>query len=198
MVETISKDKAIKILHQKKVSFFDIVDAKKIFKIKKENTLYKLLQRLEKSGVIKRLIKGKYLFVFREVGDFDLANFLVNPSYISLESALSFYGILPQFPYTITSVTPLKSRKIIYQEKEYEFAHLESKYFFGFVKKDKFLIATPEKALLDELYFVAKKIRRIHFKDLDLKMIDKKNFKNLSRKYKFFPLQKLIKKLKLI
>lgn len=197
-MEAISRDKAIKMLHQKKVSLFGITDAKKIFKVKKENTLYKLLQRLEKSGVVKRVIKGKYLFVFREVGDFELANFLVDPSYISLESALSFYGVLPQFPYTITSVTPLKSRRIIYQEKEYEFTHLESKYFFGFVKKDKFLIATPEKALLDELYFMAKKLRKIYLEDLDLKIIDKEKFKILSRKYKFFPLQNLIKKLKLI
>ena len=134
-METISKDKAIKILHKKKISFFDITDAKKIFGIKKENTLYKLLQRLEKSDVVQRIVKGKYLFSFNEANDFELANFLVNPSYISLESALSFYGILPQFPYTITSVTPLKSKKIIYQDKEYEFSHLESKYFFGFVKR---------------------------------------------------------------
>jgi len=196
-METVSRDKAIKLLHQKRISLFSVTDAKKIFRIKKENTLYKLLQRLEKSGIIRRIIKGKYLFVFQEVGDFDLANFLVNPSCVSLESALSFYGVLPQFPYTITSVTPLKSRKIIYQEKEYEFSHLESKYFFGFVKKDKFLIATPEKALLDEIYFIAKKLRKIHLEDLDLKIIDKKKFKYLSRKYKFSPFQNLIKKLKL-
>lgn len=196
-MEIISKDRVIKILHQKKVSLFDVTDAKKIFGIKKENTLYKLLQRLEKSEVIERVRKGKYLFLLKEVDDFQLANFLVNPSYISLESALSFYGILPQFPYTITSVTPLKSRTIICQEKEYEFAHLESKYFFGFVKKEKFLIASPEKALLDELYFMAKKLRKIHLSDLDLKSIDKKKFKALVKKYKFLPLQKLIEKLKL-
>jgi len=197
-METISRDKAIKILHQKKVSLFDITDAKKIFGIKKENTLYKFLQRLEKSGAISRINKGKYHFLFKEISDFELANFLISPSYVSLESALSFYGILPQFTYTITSITPLKSQKIIYREKEYEFAHLDSKYFFGFVKKDKFLIATPEKALLDELYFVAKKLRKIHFEDLDFKSIDKKKFKSLSRKYKFLPIQNLIKKLKLI
>ena len=110
-MEAISKDKAIKILHQKRISFFNIADAKKIFGKEKENTLYKLLQRLEKNEVIKRIIRGKYQFLFRETNDFELANFLVNPSYISLESALSFYGILPQFPYTITSVTPLKNRK---------------------------------------------------------------------------------------
>lgn len=193
----ISKDRAIKILHDKKISLFDIADAKKIFGVEKENTLYKLLQRLERSEVIKRVVKGKYQFLLREVNDFELANFLVNPSYISLESALSFYGILPQFPYTITSITPFKSQRIICGDKEYEFTHLESKYFFSFVKKDNFLIATPEKALLDELYFMAKKLRKVHFEDLDLKTIDKKKFELVSRKYKFFPLRNLIKKLKI-
>ena len=122
---------------------------------------------------------------------------MVNPSYISLESALSFHGILSQFPYTVTSITPLKPRRITYQEKEYEFSHLESKYFFGFVKKDKFLIATPEKALLDELYYMAKKLRTIHVTDLNFEPVDKKKFKELYKKYKFIPLQKLVEKLEI-
>ena len=197
-METISKDKAIRLLHQKKVVFFDVIDAQKIFKTKKQKTLYELLQRLEKSGVVNRIKKGKYHFSLKEYNDFELANFLVNPSYISLESALSFYGILPQFPYTISSVTPLKSQKIIFQGKEYEFCHIENKYFFDFVKKDNFLIATPEKALIDELYFVAKKLRKIHIRDLDLKMITKKRLKELIKKYNFLPLQNLIKRWKII
>jgi len=197
-MEPISKDKAIKILYQKRIIFFDIVDAGKIFGTKKEKTLYEILQRLEKAGVIQRLIKGKYQFLFKEGSDFERANFLVEPSYISLESALSFYGILSQFPYTVTSITTLKSKKIICQKKEYEFSHLEKKYFFGFEKKEKFLIATPEKALIDELYFMAKKLRRIHLEDLALNKINKKKFKNLSKKIKFIPFQNLIKKFKLI
>jgi len=139
-------------------------------------------------------MKGKYQFLLNEVNDFESANYLVNPSYISLESALSFYGILPQFSYTITSVTPLKSKKTHYREKEYEFAHLDKKYFFGFVKKNKFLIASPEKALLDELYFMAKNLRKVHFQDLDLTPISKKRLKILSRQYRFTPLKNLLKK----
>lgn len=196
-MEPITKAKAIKILHQKKVTFFDVTDASKIFETKKVKTLYELLQRLEKEGVIQRIIKGRYHFSLREYNDFELANFLVNPSYISLESALSFYGILSQFPYTVTSITPLKPRRITYQEKEYEFSHLESKYFFGFVKKDNFLIAKPEKALLDELYFMAKKLRRVHVTDLNFEPIDRKKFEELYKKYKFIPLRKLVEKLEI-
>lgn len=194
---TISKTKAIQILHQKRINLFNVADAKKIFGIKKENTLYKFLQRLEKKKVIERIAKGKYHFLFREINDFELANFLINPSYISLESALSFYGILPQFPYTITSITPFKSRKIILKGKEYEFLHLDKKYFFGFQKLNHFLIALPEKAFLDELYFVSKKLRKIHFEDLDLTKINKTRLKKFIQNYKFLPLLKLLKKSKL-
>jgi len=195
---TISKDKAIKILHQKGVKLFSLADAKKLFAQKNDNTLYKIIQRLEAAQVIARVSQGKYQFLLREVDDFELANFLVYPSYVSLESALCFYGILPQFTYTITSVSTLKSRKIIYQDKEYEFAHLAKKYFFGFEKEKDFLLATPEKALLDEAYFVAKKLRQIHFADVDLKRINKKKLKELAEGFSFLPLQNLLKKLKLI
>jgi predicted transcriptional regulator of viral defense system len=197
-MKPISKEKAIKILHEKRISLFDINDAQKIFGIKNRNTLYKLVQRLEAAEVVERMVKGKYKFLFREVNDFELANFLVNPSYISLESALSFHGILPQFPYVVTSVTPLKPRKITYQDKTYEFSHLEQRYFFGFERKQTFLIASPEKAFLDQVYFVSKKLRGIHFEDLDLSRLDKKKLKGWSKKYKFLPFQKLIKKLKLL
>lgn len=196
-METISKTKASNLLYQKKINLFNIEDAKKIFGIKKENTLYKLLQRLEKEKVIERIAKGKYHFLFREINDFELANFLVNPSYVSLESALSFFGILPQFPYSVSSVTPLKSQKIIFKEKEYEFLHMSKKYFFGAQKLNQFLIAQPEKALLDELYFVSKKLRKIHFEDLDLTKINKTRFNNFLQKYKYLPLIRLVEKLKL-
>jgi hypothetical protein len=43
-----------------------------------------------------------------------------------------------------------------------------------YYKRDKFLIPDPENALLDELYFMAKKLRNIQLKDLIFKTIDKK------------------------
>lgn len=193
-MEPISKEKAIKILHNRNIVLFDIADAQKIFNTKKENTLYKLLQRLEKSKVIIRLNSGKYQFALQNINDFELANFLISPSYISLETALSFYGILPQLTYSITSITPLKTQRIICQNKEYEYCHLEKKYFWGFEKKDNFLIASPEKALLDQLYFASKKLRNTHWEDLNLRQINKNLFKQWSRQYSFAPLQKLIKK----
>ncbi|MBU4313665.1 MAG: hypothetical protein KJ821_02585 [Actinobacteria bacterium] len=191
-MESITIDKATKILYAKRVSLFSINDAKKVFNIEKDNTLYKLLQRLEKKDIIKRIENGKYLFSFIEVSDFEIANFLTSPSYISLESALSFYGILSQFPYTITSITSKKSKRVIYEDKEYEFNHIESKYLYGFFKKNNFLIASPEKALIDELYFIAKKLRIISLEELDLTNINKKHLKSIVKKYDYIPLKRLV------
>lgn len=194
-MESITVDKAINILYKKKVSLFGINDAKKVFAISKDNTAYKLLQRLEKKNIIKRIENGKYLFSFTEVSDFEIANFLFSPSYISLESALSFYGILSQFPYTITSVTSKKSKRVVYEDKEYEFVHIESKYFYSFLKKDKFLIASPEKALIDMLYFMAKKLRSIPVEELDLSRINKKYLVNMAKRYECIPLKKLVNRI---
>lgn len=194
-METINANKAIHILHQKGISLFTVKDAKKIFRRQKENTLYKLLQRLENKNVIKRVKTGKYLFTFKEISDFELANFLIVPSYVSLESALSFYGILSQFPYTISSVTSQKNKNIIYQDKEYEYDHIGTRYFFGFIKKDNFLIASPEKALLDELYFMSKGLRKLDLKELELNKVNKNILKSMAKKYKFLPLKKLLSRL---
>ncbi|OGD33720.1 hypothetical protein A2V94_04850 [Candidatus Atribacteria bacterium RBG_16_35_8] len=194
IMETISKQKAIHILIQKNISLLDISTAQKIFSFKKENSLYKFLQRLERADILKRIVKGKYLFSFKEINDYEIANFLTTPSYVSLESALSFYGILAQFPYTITSVTTTKTRKIIYNEKEFEFAHLRRENFFGFVKKDNFLIAQPEKALLDELYFISKGLISISLNELNLSLINKNKLLKMMQYYKFLPLENMVKK----
>lgn len=193
-METISKQKAIQVLIKKKINLLDVNTAQKIFSFRNENSLYKFLQRLERADILKRVTKGKYLFSLKETNDYELANFLFTPSYISLESALSFYGILAQFPYTITSVTPLKTKKIIYNEKEFEFAHLKSEYFFGFIKKDNFLIALPEKALLDELYFISKGLTNISLDELNLSIIKKEKLKRMIKYYNFLPLKNLVEK----
>jgi predicted transcriptional regulator of viral defense system len=173
-METISKQKAIQILIQKNISLLDISTAQKIFSFEKENSLYKFLQRLERADILKRIVKGKYLFSFKEVNDYELANFLLTPSYISLESALSFYGILAQFPYTITSVTTAKTRKIIYNEKEFEFAHLRRENFFGFV--------------------ISKGLISISLNELNLSLINKNKLLKMMRYYKFLPLENMVKK----
>jgi len=153
--------RVINLFKEKNISLFRSDDLKKIFKIKSENTLKKLLQRLKKANIIKRLIKNKYLFIPLEetTSDFQIANFLVSPSYISLESALSFYGLIDQFPYRIASITLKKSREFTIHKKLFVYSKIKKEYFKDFLKLDNFLIATKKKALFDYLYFIYKGLR---------------------------------------
>lgn len=157
----ISSTVFIKTLRDKNIAFFTSYDIAKLFKIKRENSLSHLLCRLKKNGIVKLLTRNKYFFLQGNINpsDFAIANFLVPSSYISLESALSFYGIINQFPYQIVSLTPFKTRIVQVNPKQYVFSHIKKEYYKDFVKVNDFLIATPEKALFDYLYFIFKGLR---------------------------------------
>ena len=126
--------------------------------------------------IIQKLLKGKYLFLLNSTNDFYLANFMHQPSYVSLESALSFYGIISGFPYRISSITPKKSRTITVGKKEFSYSKIRSDLFWGYEKKEDFLIAEREKALLDYIYFYLKGLRTIDWKALDIKGINTAKF----------------------
>ncbi|MFH0942702.1 MAG: hypothetical protein V1810_00865 [Candidatus Beckwithbacteria bacterium] len=156
------------------------------------NTLYKTLQRLEKNKILTRLDKGKYLVTGAEVTEFSLANFLLQPSYISLESALTYYGILPQFTYTITSITTQRSQSIPSQNWEFNYSKISSRLFWGYIKQKNELIALPEKACLDYLYLAAKGLRNTAIDEWNLAPLNKTKFKLYAGKIHFSPLKKLL------
>jgi len=84
-----NKIQIIARLKKEHISVFTLADFSRLFSIKKKNTLYKKISRLEKEGIIRKLIKGKYVFTFEQPQKFLIANFLYQPSYISLESAFN-------------------------------------------------------------------------------------------------------------
>ncbi len=85
-----------------------------------------------------------------------MANFLVLPSYVSLEQALGFYGIIPEKVTVITSVTTKKTKIFKNLVGNFEYRSIKEDLFFGFKKEidnnQEFFIALPEKALLDFFY----------------------------------------------
>lgn len=197
MEERLNQATIIQKLREKEISLFAVSDFKRIFDIKKENTLYKIIERLTKRGVLKRLAKKKYLFSFSKWNDYQIANFLYSPSYVSLESALSFYGIITQFPYQITSVTPKKTKNIKALGKEFSYSHLKPNLFFGYEKKEEFLLALPEKALFDYLYFWAKGLKTFEKDEFNLKDINKKRFLSFVKKARDKRFEKFLKRVKL-
>lgn len=192
-METYSTTDIIKFLKEKEINFFSLADFGRLFNIANRNTLYKKIQRLEEKQLIKRIIKGKYRFLLGSANDFVLANYFCHPSYISLESALSFYGIITGFSYKITSLTTKKSRSFDIDKKEFCYSQINKNFFWGYEKKDNFLIADKEKALLDYIYFSLKGLRDLDWKEIELNEIDKSKLINYGRRLKNKKLLKIIK-----
>ncbi|KKR71937.1 MAG: hypothetical protein UU16_C0050G0006 [Candidatus Woesebacteria bacterium GW2011_GWA2_40_7] len=106
---SISTIKAISRLKELNIRVITPPSISNIFGVENKNTIYKIIERMEKYKLIERLVKGKYILSNSNISDFEKAGVILSPSYISLESALTFYGILPQFTYSITSVTTQKT-----------------------------------------------------------------------------------------
>lgn len=200
-MKTYSTTEIIKLLQSKQLSLLTLDDFGKLFNINNRQTLYKKIARLEKAQIVKKLIKGKYQFLFHPVNDFIIANFLYHPSYISLESALSFYGIITGFSYQITSVSvkPTKSIEINQKNssktKEFKYSQIESALFWGYEKQDGFLLAEKEKAILDYIYFGVKGLRNLIFDEMDFSEIDKDKLLNYAEKTKNKKVVKIVKRI---
>lgn len=127
----------------------------------KENlaTLRLQIFQWHKKGLLRRIKKGLYLFPETEISDqFYAAQKIYYPSYISLETALNYYGIIPDVPQMVTCVTPLTTAEFKTPLGVFWYRHLKKEYFFGFdivQAKNVFSyhIAQPEKALIDFIYF---------------------------------------------
>lgn len=118
------------------------------------------LGRWVNKGYLMRLRNGLYCFSER-VGDPDIVYYAANqiymPSYVSLHTALSFYGLIPESVGSITSVTGRKTNEFHNPLGQFSYQKLESSLMFGYDRKQflrdrVFLLASPEKALLDLFY----------------------------------------------
>lgn len=118
------------------------------------------LSHWEKKGYIIRLRQGYFAFPeYKSKADyaFYFANRIYRPSYISLHSALSFYGMIPESVVQISSVTSLKTAYFVNEFGEYSYKTIKEDLMFGYDLKPMadgrtVQFATPEKALLDLLY----------------------------------------------
>ncbi len=118
------------------------------------------LVRWTKKGYLLHLRRGWYAFPeYKDNPDFAeyIAGKIYNPSYISLHSALAFYGLIPESVVQITSVTSLKTASFTNDFGEYSYKSVKSNLMFGYFRRPladgrATPYATMEKALLDLLY----------------------------------------------
>jgi len=117
------------------------------------------LTRWQRQGLIVKLRQGFYTFqesLSQPNYAFFLSNFIYKPSYISLHTALAFYGIIPEAVTQITAVSSLKTAEFLNGAAQFSYRKIKPDLFFGYEQKPfgnrTISIATPEKAILDLLY----------------------------------------------
>ena len=118
------------------------------------------LTRWVNSGRIYQLRRGLYSIAppYQKIQPhpFLVANHLQWASYVSLQSALAFYGLIPETVNITISVTAGRPERLETPLGIFEFRHIKSTLLFGYQMTDlggqNALVATPEKALLDLVY----------------------------------------------
>jgi len=179
------------------ISIFSIREFSQIFDAKPATARAFLARNSKKEGShIIALEKGIYAFSINPPTKFEIANKLYQPSYISFESALSHYGIIPETVYTITSVTTKKSKELSAQNSSFKYYKIKKNLFFGYrpqkINNKTIIMAEAEKALLDYIYILSLK-KGVFNSRLDLSRIDNKklayyvkHLKKVVRKNKAF------------
>ncbi len=122
---------------------------------------HSLVKRAVKDGRLLRLRRGLYIIASHTKNalphPFELSNQLYQPSMISLESALSYHGWIPEAVYTFTSVTPRRGREFETYLGTFSFQYVPAEHFYlGVVRRTSptgiSLIAEPWRALADFMY----------------------------------------------
>lgn len=120
------------------------------------------LSQWQKKGYLQKIIRGKYIFTDVELNEeklFLVANELLSPSYVSLEMALSWHNFIPEGVYTVTSVSTIRPMEYQTEIGDFSYRKIKEGAFFGDelhnVKGSKrtYRIASPEKAVVDYLYY---------------------------------------------
>lgn len=163
-------------------AYFTVADLEKIINLKKES-LRVTLSRLATSGVLNRVKRNVYRVLTQDFDAERVGSELYFPSYLSFETALAHYGILSQIPVTITFATARPSKKLELGGKEIEYSHLGKELFFGYRLFNGKNMAEAEKALLDELYLLARGKRSLNLAELDLRNLEREKLERYAKKF---------------
>lgn len=126
---------------------------------------YDKIMELVHQGFIFQVRKGLYMTtsLVSSVAPepFLMANHLYGPSYISLDSAMFYWGLIPERVYEITSISTKPTKNYRVQEVTYSFTHLPAAYYpvgiqsVVLTEKQTVLMASPEKSLCDKVITTA-------------------------------------------
>lgn len=190
--------KLIKIQNQLKSSGLTVFTTREFTRVTRMSftASRKFLLRYTELGIFWQLRRGYYTFREPPVHAWIIAHKLYQPSYISMESALSHYGFIPESVYGVTSVTTRLTREFQANNTLFIYQTMKKEAYRGYrphmIDGQTVFLAEPEKVLADYFYFVhlGKKnwndrirIQDIHQKKLwdYLKCFERKNLLSWSR-----------------
>lgn len=117
------------------------------------------LTEWRKKNYIRKIVRNYYIFSDQEINEpvlYLIANSIYAPSYVSLETALSYYGLIPEGIYSVTSISSRKTAQFGTPVGNFIYRKIKPQLMFGFkmVKHGllTYKIADQEKALLDYFY----------------------------------------------
>lgn len=158
-------------------------------------------------GYIIKLKNGVYAVADRKnkIKKEHVAYRLYEPSYISLEWALSYYGLIPEMVFNVTSVTTKTTRNYDNKIGLFIYRHIKPAMFVGYKKMDvenqPYLMALPEKALVDYLYLNSSKINNqdefdeLRLNEVEIKRLDSKKIEEFGELTGSKKVKKIIKML---
>ena len=179
------------------VRIFTPLEFSRIFEMPAQKTK-RFLERWAKEGFLVRLKRGLYSLKLDLPPEEGIANRLYRPSYLSFEYALAFYNILPEMPYMITSATTKPTRNFAVDSKVFAYLKIKQEAYTGYslasTGEKSFLIAEPEKALVDYLYFVALGKKPV-YERLNLENLSNEKIAEYAKLYNRPKLNRLVRKL---
>ena len=152
--------------------------------------LRRQLSRWTKAGKLYQLRRGLYAlappFQKMKPHPFLVANRLVRSSYVTSQSALAFYGMIPEYVAMVTSVTTLRPGEWKTPLGTFRFQHIQPALFFGYRRTELGLgqeafVATPEKALVDVIYLQPGADSLEYLRELRLQQLEQLNTSELLR-----------------
>lgn len=146
------------------------------------------LSRWVKTGRVYQLRRGVYALAppFQKVKPhpFLIANRMVRASYVSCQSALAFYELIPEYTPVTLSVTTARPARWKTPFGVFEFRHIKPEMLYGYRALEvsagqTAFVATPEKALLDLIYLQPNSDSRDYLRELRLQNLDRLNLDTL-------------------
>jgi predicted transcriptional regulator of viral defense system len=168
--------------------YFTYQDLADLFQISPKSAMV-TCSRYVRSGDLVRLKRNYYILRERwehlaQDEKFFLANLLQVPSYISLTTALVYYGYTTQIQQDfVESVATKRSSEFHVREIAFYFTKIKKDYYSDFVREGEFFIATPEKALVDAVYLTSMKRYRLDMGSLNFGKFSKEKIIKMGSKY---------------